>query len=240
MTEFPSLPLFTDALIADTTHLSDEEFGRYVKLMIITWRLPNCKMPRDELWHMRRHSVTLDKFNELYKPLLEEFFKCDGNYYYQKRLLSEFSYLRDQRQKQTVKANIRWNKNKDLCYGNAPKPILTKEKEKDTKKKKKNLNLFPESFSLFWEEFPKQRAGSRDKAFEAWLKASIRDNPEKIIEGVKKYSSSDEVLRGFAKGAAAWLNDDRWKNEYHHIPAKDLFSKPIDRDKEARKGALTL
>src|SRR6266568_1440583 len=45
MAEFPILPLKTDALIADTQHLSTEEFGAYMRLLIAMWRngakLPN-------------------------------------------------------------------------------------------------------------------------------------------------------------------------------------------------------
>src|SRR5438309_1782121 len=110
MAEFPALPIFTDALIADTQHLSEEEIGAYLRLLMLEWRTANCKLPADAAWHMRRLNVDEGKYNRLYRPLLTEFFHSDGNFIYQKRLLKEFNYLRQRSQKQSAKAKQRWNK----------------------------------------------------------------------------------------------------------------------------------
>jgi uncharacterized protein YdaU (DUF1376 family) len=76
------------------------------------------------------------------------------------------------------------------------------------------LKAAPEGFERFWEQFPKQRKGNKEKALSAYRNAIKRSTEEEIHEGTVRYAASDEVLRGFAKGAAAWLNDDRWRNEY--------------------------
>lgn len=68
-------------------------------------------------------------------------------------------------------------------------------------------------FERFWEEFPRQRRGSREKALKAYRLASKRTTQETIHEAVIRYSASSDVKRGFAKGAAAWLNDDRWQDQ---------------------------
>lgn len=85
--------------------------------------------------------------------------------------------------------------------------------------------LFKEQFEEFWKEYPKKRAGSKDKAYKSWLNAIKRGNSiEKILTGCKNYSKSDEVLREngkYAKGCSAWLNDDRFNNEYS-CKQKDL------------------
>lgn len=124
MAEFPALPLFTDALIADTQHLTEEEFGAYLRLLIKCWRTPGCRMPVEDAWHMRMHSIDSIKFNRLFKPLLVEFFTKDrqGNYYFQKRLTKEFLYVQKVREKNTVSAKARWNKEKEPCARNAPHP----------------------------------------------------------------------------------------------------------------------
>lgn len=41
------------------------------------------------------------------------------------------------------------------------------------------------------------------------------------MESVKLYSKSDEVAKGFAKGCAAWLNDDRFNNFYKQEPKEE-------------------
>jgi len=85
------------------------------------------------------------------------------------------------------------------------------------KNKQKNENeLLKEAFLAFWKEYPKKRAGSKEKAFKSYCQAikEKRATVEKILETCKKYAQSEEVKKGFAKGCAAWLNDDRFNNEY--------------------------
>jgi DNA-binding MarR family transcriptional regulator len=79
-----------------------------------------------------------------------------------------------------------------------------------------NKEIYKESFEEFWREFPKQRAGSKKKAYKSYCLAikEKRVTPEKMLEVVKKYSRSGEVERGYAKGCAAWINDDRFNCEY--------------------------
>jgi hypothetical protein len=76
--------------------------------------------------------------------------------------------------------------------------------------------IYKEMFEFFWRVYPKQRAGSKEKAFSAYIRVikEKRCTVEKLQEAVEKYSQSDEVERGFAKGCAAWLNDDRFNTEY--------------------------
>lgn len=129
MAEFPALPLFTDALVADTDHLSDEEFGAYIRMLIMIWRNANCRIPADAVWLMRRLKVNEEKYNRLYKPLIAEFFTSTGNYISQKRLLKEFEYLRAARQKHSAAGKARWNKKKEPLNSTAPHPTPTPKKE---------------------------------------------------------------------------------------------------------------
>lgn len=70
------------------------------------------------------------------------------------------------------------------------------------------------AFDAFWKLYPKTRAGSPDNALAAWKKALTKSTEKEIMDGLQAYIGSDEVARGFAKGAAAWLNDERWKSDY--------------------------
>ena len=69
-------------------------------------------------------------------------------------------------------------------------------------------------FVSFWEKYPRKRRGNRDKAWRASLQARRRGSQDEIMNGLLRYVASAEVARGFAKGAAAWLNDDRWTFDY--------------------------
>jgi uncharacterized protein YdaU (DUF1376 family) len=48
MAEFPALPLFTDAYLADTIHLTAAQHGAYILLLMAAWRLPDCALPNDD------------------------------------------------------------------------------------------------------------------------------------------------------------------------------------------------
>jgi len=75
-------------------------------------------------------------------------------------------------------------------------------------------------FDEFWENYPRQRRGNKSKAESAFNKASERDEAHTILEGLAGYILSDEVEKGFAKGAEAWLNNDGWTNNYSAKPVK--------------------
>lgn len=76
--------------------------------------------------------------------------------------------------------------------------------------------IYKESFEEFWKEYPKQRAGSKQKAYTSYCRVikEKRSTEDKLLESVKDYACSDEVARGYAKGCAAWLNDDRFNTIY--------------------------
>lgn len=83
-------------------------------------------------------------------------------------------------------------------------------------------------FAVFWESFPPQRKGSKDNALKAWKRATQRARKDEILNGLEAYRRSSEVSGGFAKGAAAWLNDDRWRSQYRPpgAPAPKRLDQP--------------
>jgi uncharacterized protein YdaU (DUF1376 family) len=88
MAQFPCLPLWTDALLADTGHLSDAEFGRYMRMLILIWRTPGCRVPNDDAWLTRHlpHTATIEDI----RATVSEYCQTDGNFITQKRLKREF------------------------------------------------------------------------------------------------------------------------------------------------------
>jgi hypothetical protein len=88
--------------------------------------------------------------------------------------------------------------------------------DNDIKKEINKEKKYPPLFDEFWSVYPKQRIGNKDKAasaFEAAIKRT-HTKAEEIVAKAKEYAASDEVARGFAKGAQAWLNDDRYLRSY--------------------------
>lgn len=72
------------------------------------------------------------------------------------------------------------------------------------------------AFEDFWKEFPKQRIGNKEKAKSAFAAAVKRSGmlAFQLVAKAREYAKSYEVARGFAKGAQAWLNDDRFLRSY--------------------------
>lgn len=145
MAEFPALPLFTDAFIADTKHLSESELGAYVNILVLMWRSPGCRLPADAGWHMRKLGVSSLKYKELYEPLFFEFLTGDGSYLTQKRLKREFEYLTAQREQKRGAAKSRWNKEKHPRSAYAPTPTPTPPIPSEAKASSGNApGLFPD------------------------------------------------------------------------------------------------
>lgn len=75
---------------------------------------------------------------------------------------------------------------------------------------------FENEFQEFWELFPRDRRGNKQKAYKAYLRVlkQKRSTVTQLLLSVSQYAKSEEVKRGFAKGCEAWLNDDRFNVNY--------------------------
>jgi uncharacterized protein YdaU (DUF1376 family) len=109
MAEFPAMPLWTDAYLADTSDLTTNEHGCYLLMLMIAWRRPECALPDDMAWLKRAmagfaagfHGHT---FNAIVPGLLKRFFRLEGGQWTQKRLQKERAYLKARSAKQRQNA----------------------------------------------------------------------------------------------------------------------------------------
>jgi len=127
MAQFPCLPLWTDAWVADTAHLSIAEEGAYFRLMHTMWRTPGCRVPNDNGWLMRHLRLTKDEVRDILQPVIAEFCQVEDNFIVQKRLKKEFVHSFEKRGMQRELAKRRWRKQKAQSDGNTnpalpPKP----------------------------------------------------------------------------------------------------------------------
>lgn len=119
MAQFPALPLWTDAYLADCGHLTDAEHGRYLMILVAMWRAPNCRIPNDDEWLARKFRRTIDAVKTELRPIINEFCESDGNWICQNRLLRERNHVEKSSKKQSERAKSRWKNEKPLCRGNA-------------------------------------------------------------------------------------------------------------------------
>ncbi len=86
------MPVFTDALLGDTLHLSAEEFGAYCLLLFATWRNNGRALAEDDRKMARICRVTPRRWRERLKPALRGFFNTDDGTWHQKRLEKEWQF----------------------------------------------------------------------------------------------------------------------------------------------------
>lgn len=125
MAEFPALPLWTDAYLADCDHLTDAEHGRYFLMLQHMWRAPNRRFPNDDQWLARKFRRSVEDVRSQLRPLLAEFFQTDGNWLFHKRLEREWLRLSEMSRKQSERAKSRWNNEKGDSRGNAKRGKAT-------------------------------------------------------------------------------------------------------------------
>lgn len=89
----PYFPYYVGDYEADTAHLTVAEDGAYVRLLRLQWRTPGCKLPDDEAWLRRKVRATEREWEDVYLPVIEEFFKRSRGRLWSARLLAEFEKL---------------------------------------------------------------------------------------------------------------------------------------------------
>jgi uncharacterized protein YdaU (DUF1376 family) len=85
MAEFPAMPFYTDAYLADTTHLTTEEHGAYLLLLFAAWRSPGCSLKDDDTFLVRVAKVSLDRWNKRLKPVMLPFWQVRDGRWTQKK-----------------------------------------------------------------------------------------------------------------------------------------------------------
>ncbi len=110
MSKAPSMPLFCDAYLADTMHLSLEEHGAYLKLLMITWRNNGAPLPDDDARLARMLGITVGKWRKKLRPVLAPFFDLSEGTWKQGRLEKEWKSVQNFSEKQRENAQRRWGK----------------------------------------------------------------------------------------------------------------------------------
>ncbi len=234
MAQYPAFPLWTDAYLADTTHLTATEHGVYLLLLITMWRAGGS-LPNDDKSLARYGRVTLGQWQRM-KPTLLPFFRQSSDSITQGRLTDELVYVRRKGRKQSDRANARWLKNKDTtdatalpdeCRDDAgpmpdacphththlegdKSPSLLSEKGTEKAGKAKGKPAYPEPFETFWRSYPTTPNMSKAKTLDAWRK--LNDDDRAAAD------SAIPAYRAFLKGkpdhpvmhATTFLNERRF------------------------------
>lgn len=125
------LPLFGSDYLADTQHLSTEQHGAYLLLMIAAWRQDDGGLPLDDKKLARISGLSTRKWLAIKDTILDFWFVEDGRIF-QQRLLKERRFAAQKSDSNRKNAGKRWDAQRaeniegDLCdrisERNAPQP----------------------------------------------------------------------------------------------------------------------
>ncbi|KKM90285.1 hypothetical protein LCGC14_1240160 [marine sediment metagenome] len=132
MARFPALPLWIDALSMDTDHLTNEEFGIYMRLIILMWGSPDCRIPNDDKWLAKHFHLSIEQIEEKVRPIIKEFCKTTRQFLTQGRLKDEWNAKLLNSDNQRTRANSRWRKRKKSTPAMPSIPSLPNPKNKDS------------------------------------------------------------------------------------------------------------
>lgn len=120
MSDLPHMPLFVDAYLADTTHLSTEEHGAYCLLLFAMWRR-NGSVPNDDKDLARIVGLSTRKWSKT-KERLRPLLVFEGDAITQKKLQKTFKKQREIVEKNRANGALggrsRSKKNNDLAKAN--------------------------------------------------------------------------------------------------------------------------
>lgn len=159
MSAAPAMPIFPDAYLADTTHLTTEEHGVYLLLLMAMWRR-NGTVPNDDKDLARIVGLSLSKWLKA-KARLSSFLMIENGEITQKRLKKEWNYCQERREKNAQNGAKGGrpvsNKNNDIAKANGSVSVNPNEspltlthnqlvKEEDKSSSKKRGSRLPDDF----------------------------------------------------------------------------------------------
>jgi uncharacterized protein YdaU (DUF1376 family) len=194
------MQLYTSDYLADTAHLTTEEHGAYLLLLMNYWQRGKPLDNTDgRLAHVARLSAERWKAVE---PILAEFFMIDGTTWVQARIERDLDKIRDKSSKLAANGSIGGSKRQ----ANAKQMPIYEEEEEDKEEDEDNKKI--SSFDAFWTAYPRKTA--KGAATAAWVKALKKATAEEIIKAAHAYRDDPNREEGFTAHASTWLNQERW------------------------------
>lgn len=106
MAELPILPIKTDALLADTTHMSAEEFGVYCRILFVMWR-HGAKLKDDDGEMAIIGGITLKRWLTIKEKVMRPM-TIAGGLVSQGRLTDTWLNVQELRKKRALASDVRW------------------------------------------------------------------------------------------------------------------------------------
>lgn len=209
MAEFPALPIFTDALLGDTLHLTTSQFGAYMLMLIIAWRTRDCSLPNDDTYLAkitRFKPYVWDKN----KSAIMAFWKLGAdNKWRQGRLTDEHEMALSKRAKNISAGKVSALKRHERASTDVQQPF-NEPLTLNPNPNKPSVSPLEASvtFEEFWRLFPVQTG--RGFALPAYQKALAITDHKTIMAALKKQLPALAKQKFPAANPSKWLLGECW------------------------------
>jgi uncharacterized protein YdaU (DUF1376 family) len=249
MAEFPTMPLHTDAIVADTQHLDNAEFGAYMRLLVFAWRTPDCSLPDDDRRLAIMLGLTPSKWRKI-KPVIMSFWDLtDGKWTQKKQQKVREKVSKNVQQKVSAgkaSAKAKALKTNDPASTDVPTDEATERQQPKPKPKPKEETskdvpskpLIPpkgglgfgcetleDEFEGVWRHYP--RKVGKGAALKKWKVARKSVEFEKITGPLGVFiraQHQNNVETSKIPHLATWLYQTRWEDDQTHAINAPLTS----------------
>lgn len=230
------MQLYVADYLGDTRHLTTEQHGAYLLLLMAMWRAAG-ELPNDTAKLARMTGLTPSRWAKIGGDVMA-FFEVSGATISHGRVTSELK--KSQRTSDArSEAGARGAEAK-LLKTNTPTEaiavVLPEQTESpaqalqisDSERKKGvakatlvpkgTLEVWDDAFAAAWESYPKlgrERSMSRAKCWAVWRQAAGQaGSPEKLLAAVRRYVAEDKTHKGECGPPAfdRWLKAGRWEH----------------------------
>lgn len=237
MSKAPSMPMYWDAYLADTTHLTTEEHGAYLLLIAAMWRR-NGSVPDDDWDNARILGLSAAKWRKVkarFVGTISGFRVADG-VITQEKLQKTWENTQEKINKNRKngakggRSNSTKNNDLDKANGfvsvNPNESIPEPEPEPDIKEVTKvtsRRNDSPlEGFDDFWSLWPSKK--NKDAARKAWKKLSV-DHKRCAYRAIQRgwfdrWQSSQPDANPIH--ASSFLNGKRWEDDQSELSLRTI------------------
>ena len=213
MAALPYIQLYIADFQADTAHLTLEQKGAYLELIMNYWQTEKPLNNSDKriasvLKISKRRFQTMEK-------ILSEFFTIKDDIWTHQRIEYDLEKVLIKSKKASFAATEGARKRSNERLANArrtPAIEIETKIEIETIDKKKKISVIKDDhdqeFSTFWLMYPRKVGKlAAQKAFEKALKSAT---PQEIFEGVIRYQRTCGTDPKFITHPSTWLNQGRW------------------------------
>lgn len=214
----PYYPRYPRDFLDGTAGMTLEIKGAYSVVLDLIYMMGERGLPDDARYISGQLGCSVRKWNSIRETLISA-----GKIFTENGIISNTRADKEKIIQRTYRDNKaenrrRPNKNKDLAT--RAKPSLT---DTDTYRDT-NVSLSkrakPERFQEFWDSYP-HRGGSKkgrsdsEKRYARHIAAGVSE--QTIISAAIRYASDRQVLDGYAKNPATWLNQKGWEDEIEPV-----------------------